>query len=211
MFESRHSPALPKAGKRPKNAHRAQTGDEVLAHQAREQIALLGEDPKREGLAGTPRRVARSLRELTSGYSVDVDRLINGALFSEPYNEMVFVKDINFYSLCEHHLLPFFGLCHVAYIPDGKVIGLSKIPKLVKAFSRRLQVQERLTSQIAGIIQDKLKPLGVGVVMEARHMCMEMRGAESISSPTLTSAMLGIFHKDARTREEFLSLIRRRS
>jgi GTP cyclohydrolase IA len=211
MFESRHSPALPKAGKRPKNAHRAQTGDEVLARLVREQIALLGEDPKREGLAGTPRRVARSLRELTSGYSVDVDRLINGALFSEPYNEMVFVKDINFYSLCEHHLLPFFGLCHVAYIPDGKVIGLSKIPKLVKAFSRRLQVQERLTSQIAGIIQDKLKPLGVGVVMEARHMCMEMRGAESISSPTLTSAMLGIFHKDARTREEFLSLIRRRS
>jgi GTP cyclohydrolase IA len=211
MFESRHSPALPKAGKRPKNAHRAQTGDEVLARLVREQIALLGEDPKREGLAGTPRRVARSLRELTSGYSVDVDRLINGALFSEPYNEMVFVKDINFYSLCEHHLLPFFGLCHVAYIPDGKVIGLSKIPKLVKAFSRRLQVQERLTSQIAGIIQDKLKPLGVGVVMEARHMCMEMRGAESISSPTLTSAMLGIFHKNARTREEFLSLIRRRS
>jgi GTP cyclohydrolase I len=173
-------------------------------------LTLLGEDPRREGLLRTPSRVAKSLKELTSGYAVDVDRLINGALFTEPYNEMVVVKDINFYSLCEHHLLPFFGVAHVAYIPDGKVIGLSKIPKLVKAFSRRLQVQERLTSQIAGVINEKLRPLGAAVVMEARHMCMEMRGAESISSPTVTSSMTGIFHTDARTREEFLKLVHRR-
>lgn len=173
-------------------------------------LIALGEDPQREGLTRTPVRVAKALRELTAGYHVDVDRLINGALFTVPYNEMVVVRDISFYSLCEHHMLPFFGVCHVAYIPDGKVIGLSKIPKLVKAFARRLQVQERLTSQIADIIQRKITPLGVAVVMEARHLCMEMRGAESANSPTVTSAMLGIFHRDARTREEFLSLIRRR-
>ncbi len=173
-------------------------------------IQLLGENPGREGLAKTPQRVAKALRELTSGYQVDVDRLINGALFNEPYNEMVLVKDIHFYSLCEHHLLPFFGVCHVAYIPNGRIIGLSKIPKLVKAFSRRLQVQERLTTQIADVIREKLKPLGVAVVVEARHMCMEMRGAENFQSPTVTSAMVGAFRNDARTREEFLSLIRRR-
>ena len=173
-------------------------------------LSLIGENPSREGLHRTPQRVAKSLWELTSGYRVDIDKLINGALFSVPYSEMVVVKDINFSSLCERHLLPFFGVCHVAYIPDGKVIGLSKIPKLVKAFSRRLQVQERLTSQVAEVIKDKINPLGVAVVMEARHMCMEMRGAESINSPTVTSAMLGNFRKDARTREEFLSFIRRR-
>lgn len=173
-------------------------------------LLALGEDPAREGLARTPSRVAKSLRELTSGYQVDVDRLINGALFTEPYSEMVVVKDISFYSLCEHHLLPFFGVCHVAYVPNGKIIGLSKIPKLVKAFSRRLQVQERLTSQIAEIIQSKLDPLGVGVIMEGRHLCMEMRGAESSNSPTVTSAMLGSFRRDARTRDEFLSLIRKK-
>ena len=173
-------------------------------------LALLGEDTRREGLVRTPVRVAKALSELTEGYGVDVDRLINGALFTVPYNEMVLVKDINFYSLCEHHLLPFFGVCHVAYIPDGKVVGLSKIPKLVKAFSRRLQVQERLTSEIARVLHEKLKPMGVAVVMEARHMCMEMRGAESLASPTVTSDMLGVFRKDARTREEFLSLIRHR-
>jgi GTP cyclohydrolase I len=170
-------------------------------------LLAVGEDPNREGLVRTPDRVAKSLRELTSGYSVDVDKLINDALFEVPYNEMVLVRDIDFYSLCEHHLLPFFGKCHVAYIPDGKVIGLSKIPRLVEAFSRRLQVQERLTSQIAEIILKKIKPLGAAVVMEARHLCMEMRGAQSKNSPTVTSAMLGSFHTDARTREEFLGFI----
>jgi GTP cyclohydrolase I len=168
----------------------------------------LGEDPFREGLAKTPSRVAKSLRELTSGYHVDIDRLINGALFDVPYSEMVVVKDIDFYSLCEHHLLPFFGRCHVAYIPDGKVLGLSKIPRIVEVFSRRLQVQERLTSQIAEVMQSKITPLGVAVVMEARHLCMEMRGAQSKNSPTITSAMLGAFRKDPRTREEFLGLIK---
>jgi len=167
----------------------------------------VGEDPKRDGLLKTPQRVARSLEELTSGYAVDVDKLINDALFDVPYNEMVLVRDIDFYSLCEHHMLPFFGKCHVAYIPDGKVIGLSKIPRLVSAFSRRLQVQERLTSQIADIILSKVKPLGVAVVMEARHLCMEMRGAKSQNSPTITSSMMGVFHKDHRTREEFLGFL----
>lgn len=170
-------------------------------------ISGLGEDMQREGLLKTPNRVARSLQELTSGYRVDVDRLINEALFDVPYSEMVLVKDIDFYSLCEHHLLPFFGKCHVAYIPDGRVIGLSKIPRLVEAFSRRLQVQERLTSQIAEIMLEKIKPLGVAVVMEARHLCMEMRGAQSKNSPTVTSAMVGVFQKDARTREEFLGFV----
>jgi GTP cyclohydrolase IA len=181
-----------------------------LSDLVRQALVQLGEDPDREGLLRTPERVARSLRELTSGYEVDVDRLINDALFTVCYSEMVVVKDIRFYSLCEHHLLPFFGVCHVAYIPNKKVVGLSKIPKLVKAFSRRLQVQERLTSQIANILQAKVDPLGVAVVMEARHLCMEMRGAESTDSPTVTSAMLGVFRSDARTREEFLTFIRKR-
>lgn len=167
----------------------------------------LGEDPARDGLLKTPDRVAKSLQELTSGYAVDVDKLINEALFDVPYSEMVLVRDIDFYSLCEHHLLPFFGKCHVAYIPNGKVIGLSKIPRMVEAFARRLQVQERLTSQIADIILTKVKPLGVAVVMEARHLCMEMRGAQSKNAPTVTSAMLGNFRSDARTREEFLGFI----
>ncbi len=170
-------------------------------------LLYLGEDPHREGLERTPQRVAKSLQELTNGYKVDVDKLINEALFDVPYNEMVLVRDIDFYSLCEHHMLPFFGKCHVAYIPDGKVVGLSKIPRLVEAFSRRLQVQERLTSQIAEIILAKIKPLGVAVVMEARHLCMEMRGAQSKNSPTVTSAMIGVFHTDARTREEFLGFV----
>jgi GTP cyclohydrolase IA len=170
-------------------------------------LIQIGEDPYREGLTKTPARVAKSLRELTSGYHVDIDRIINGALFDVPYSEMVVVKDIDFYSLCEHHLLPFFGKCHVAYIPDGKVLGLSKIPRIVDVFSRRLQVQERLTSQIAEIMQTKINPLGVGVVMEARHLCMEMRGASSKNSPTVTSSMVGSFRKDPRTRDEFLNLI----
>jgi len=178
-----------------------------LAPLVEKMLVGLGEDPSRDGLVKTPLRVEKSLRELTSGYSVDVDRLINRALFDVPYNEMVVVRDIDFYSLCEHHLLPFFGKCHVAYIPDGKVIGLSKIPRLVDAFSRRLQVQERLTSQIAEIILEKIRPLGVGVVLEARHLCMEMRGAQSKNSPTITSAMMGVFHQDPRTREEFLGFL----
>jgi GTP cyclohydrolase I len=178
-----------------------------LSDLVKEILVRIGEDPTREGLVRTPQRVSKSLHELTSGYAVDVDKLINEALFHVPYSEMVLVRDIDFYSLCEHHMLPFFGKCHVAYIPDGQVIGLSKIPRLVEAFSRRLQVQERLTSQIADIILKKIKPLGVAVVMEARHLCMEMRGAQSKNAPTVTSAMLGNFRSDARTREEFLGFI----
>jgi len=182
-------------------------GKEQLSDLVHELILRIGEDPAREGLQKTPQRVAKSLLELTSGYRVNVDKLINDALFDVPYSEMVLVRDIDFYSLCEHHLLPFFGKCHVAYIPNGKVVGLSKIPRLVEAFSRRLQVQERLTSQIAEVISNKILPLGVGVVMEARHLCMEMRGAQSKNAPTVTSAMLGNFRSDARTREEFLGFI----
>jgi GTP cyclohydrolase IA len=173
----------------------------------KEALLALGEDPQREGLVKTPQRVAKALQELTAGYQVDVDAIINEALFEVPYSEMVIVRDIDFYSLCEHHLLPFFGKCHVAYIPDGRVVGLSKIPRIIEAFSRRLQVQERLTSQIAEILLKKIKPLGVAVVMEARHLCMEMRGAQSKNSPTVTSAMVGVFRSDARTREEFLGFI----
>lgn len=168
----------------------------------------LGEDPRREGLQKTPRRVAKALRELTSGYRVDLDALINQALFTECYDEMVLVRDISFYSMCEHHMLPFFGRAHVAYIPEKKIIGLSKIPKIVEVFARRLQVQERLTMEIAHTLKSKLKPKGVAVVLEARHLCMEMRGAESHHSPTTTSCMLGVFQKDARTRKEFLELVR---
>jgi GTP cyclohydrolase I len=171
-------------------------------------LAELGEDPGRDGLRDTPRRVHDSLRFLTSGYDVDLDALINGALFSVEYNEMVIVRDIDFYSMCEHHLLPFFGKCHVAYIPDGKVIGLSKIPRIVDAFARRLQVQERLTLQVAETLSSRVSPLGVAVVMEATHLCMAMRGVEKQNSVTTTSAMLGVFHNDARTRSEFLELIR---
>ncbi len=170
----------------------------------------LGEDPEREGLRDTPKRVEKSLRFLTSGYLADIDDVINNALFSVDYSEMVIVKDIDFYSLCEHHLLPFFGKCHIAYIPQKKVIGLSKIPRLVDVFSRRLQVQERLTHQIAEVIQDKVAPLGVAVVMEGTHLCMAMRGVEKQNSFAVTSAMLGAFRDNARTRSEFLELIRRR-
>ena len=173
----------------------------------RQLLAQLGEDPSREGLLETPRRVADSLKFLTSGYATDIDELINGALFTVPYNEMVIVRDLDIYSLCEHHLLPFFGKCHVAYIPDGRVIGLSKIPRIVDAFARRLQVQERLTLQIADTIEQKVRPLGVAVVVEATHLCMAMRGVEKQSSVTVTSAMRGVFHKDPRTRAEFLELI----
>ena len=176
----------------------------------RQILVDLGEDPSREGLVGTPDRVERSLRFLTSGYDADIDQAINDALFTVDYNEMVIVKDIDFYSLCEHHLLPFFGKCHVAYIPQGRVIGLSKIPRLVDIFSRRLQVQERLTNQIAEVIREKINPLGVAVVMEGTHLCMAMRGVEKQNSFALTSAMLGVFRDDARTRSEFLELIKHR-
>jgi GTP cyclohydrolase I len=174
-------------------------------------LTELGEDPSREGLRDTPKRVERSLRFLTSGYQADIDEVINNALFTVDYSEMVIVKDIDFYSLCEHHLLPFFGKCHIAYIPQQKVIGLSKIPRLVDVFARRLQVQERLTHQIAEVIKDKIAPLGVAVVMEGTHLCMSMRGVEKQNSFAVTSAMLGAFRENARTRSEFLELIKRRS
>src|SRR5476649_974567 len=177
----------------------------------RKLLTDLGEDPDREGLRDTPKRVEKAYRFLTSGYQADIDKVLNNALFSVDYNEMVIVKDIDFYSLCEHHLLPFFGKCHVAYIPSNKVIGLSKIPRLVDVFARRLQVQGRLTSQIAETIKDKIAPLGVAVVMEATHLCMAMRGIQKQNSVTTTSAMLGVFSDDARTRHEFLELIRERS
>ena len=170
-------------------------------------LAELGEDPAREGLTETPRRVDKSLRFLTGGYRANVDDIINNALFTVQYNEMVIVRDIDMYSLCEHHLLPFFGKCHVAYIPDGQVIGLSKIPRIVDVYARRLQVQERLTTQVADIIVEKVKPLGVAVVIEATHLCMAMRGVEKQNSVTVTSAMRGVFQKDPRTRAEFLELI----
>ena len=173
-------------------------------------LAALGEDPDREGLQQTPRRVEQSLQFLTSGYATDIDQVINNALFSVEYSEMVIVRDIDFYSLCEHHLLPFFGKCHVAYLPNRRVIGLSKLPRIVDVFARRLQVQERLTSQIAETIREKVEPLGVAVVMEATHLCMAMRGVQKQNSVTVTSSMLGVFREDARTRHEFLELIRNR-
>ena len=175
----------------------------------RQLLAELGEDPSREGLLDTPKRVERALKFLTSGYAADVDETLNNALFSVDYNEMVIVRDIDFYSLCEHHLLPFFGKCHVAYIPQGRVLGLSKMPRLVDIFARRLQIQERLTNQIAQTICQKIDPLGVAVVMEATHLCMSMRGVEKQNSVATTSAMLGVFREDARTRMEFLELIKR--
>jgi len=170
-------------------------------------LYAIGEDPKREGLLKTPERVEKSLKFLTSGYDVDIDQLVNDALYNENYDEMVIVKNIDFYSLCEHHMLPFFGKCHVAYLPNGKIIGLSKVPRLVDAYGRRLQVQERLTTQIAHCIEDIVKPTGVGVVIEATHLCMSMRGVEKQNSYTTTSSMLGSFKKDPRTRAEFLSLL----
>ena len=170
-------------------------------------LSALGEDPKREGLLQTPRRVAKTFEFLTDGYRQDVEKVLNGAIFNERYSEMVIVKEIDFFSLCEHHMLPFFGRAHIAYIPSGKIVGLSKIPRIVEVFSRRLQVQERLTQQIAQTLFDALNPDGVGVVMEARHMCMMMRGVEKQNSVATTSAMLGTFRDDVKTRSEFLNLI----
>lgn len=168
----------------------------------------LGEDPTREGLARTPQRAEKALQFLTSGYQADVKSIVNGALFNVRHDEMIVVKDVEFYSLCEHHMLPFFGKAHVAYLPKNRVIGLSKIPRIIDAFARRLQVQERLTQQIAEAIKEILDPRGVGVICEARHFCMMMRGVEKQSSSTLTSAMLGAFRSQRATREEFLSLVR---
>ena len=173
----------------------------------RELLVQLGENPSREGLLKTPARVAEALKFLTKGYSEDVKTLLNDAVFKEPYSEMVIVKDIDFFSMCEHHLLPFYGKIHVAYIPNGKIIGLSKIPRLVEMFSRRLQVQERLTQEVAQTIYDALRPDGVGVVCEARHMCMMMRGVQKQNSLATTSAMLGVFRDNNKTRSEFLTLI----
>ena len=173
-------------------------------------LGALGEDTGREGLVDTPERVARSLRHLTEGYGLDAADAIGDALFEQAYDEMVVVKDIQLYSLCEHHLLPFFGVCHVAYIPNGRVVGLSKIPRVVDVYSHRLQLQERLTREIAEGFQQVLRPQGVAVVVEARHLCMEMRGVEKPGSQTLTSCMLGAFRDDQRTRTEFLELIRSR-
>jgi GTP cyclohydrolase I len=182
-------------------------GEETIADLVRKMLALIGEDPNREGLRRTPERFEKAFRYLTSGYRQDPEKLLNGAMFSVCYDNMVVVKDIELYSLCEHHLLPFFGKCHVAYIPNKKVVGLSKIARLVNMYARRLQIQERLTSQIAQAIQENLAPEGVGVVVEARHLCMVMRGVEKQHSAAMTSAMLGAFRENKQTRDEFLSLI----
>ena len=176
----------------------------------REMLVRLGEDPEREGLTSTPERMRKAMQYLTKGYSEDPEALLKGALFTVTYDEMVIVKDVEMFSLCEHHLLPFYGKVHVAYIPNGKVIGLSKIPRLIDVFARRLQVQERLTTQIAESIQKAIEPQGVGVVIEARHLCMMMRGVEKQHSAAVTSSMLGSFRTEQETREEFLSLIRHR-
>jgi GTP cyclohydrolase I len=171
-------------------------------------LELIGEDPSREGLIKTPERVAKAMQFLTQGYEMNATEILQSAMFSEDYSQMVLVKEIEFYSLCEHHLLPFFGKAHIAYIPNGNIVGLSKLPRVVDAFSRRLQVQERLTNEIRDCIQDTLKPKGVAVVMEARHLCMQMRGVEKQSSLTTTSAFSGAFLESEKTRLEFMNLIR---
>jgi GTP cyclohydrolase I len=180
---------------------------ENIADLVRRMLTQIGEDPDREGLRRTPERFEKALRYLTSGYRQDPATILNNAMFSVGYDEMVVVKDIEVYSLCEHHLLPFFGKCHVAYLPDKRVVGLSKIARLVNMYARRLQIQERLTNQIATTIQEQLKPQGVGVIIEARHLCMVMRGVEKQNSAAVTSAMLGAFRENKQTRDEFLSLV----
>jgi GTP cyclohydrolase IA len=185
--------------------------DESIADLMQKLLLKIGEDPARPGLIRTPQRADKALRFLTSGYDTDIDSIVNGALFDETCDEMVVVKDIEFYSMCEHHLLPFFGTMHVAYLPNNKVIGLSKIPRIVDMFARRLQLQERLTHQVAETLQDVLRPKGVGVICEARHFCMMMRGVEKQHSGTITSAMLGGFRERKETRHEFLSLVSARN
>jgi GTP cyclohydrolase IA len=184
---------------------------DTIAKHMKAVLAGLGEDPEREGLVRTPERSEKALRFLTSGYSTDVREIVNGALFNVKYDEMVIVKDIEFFSMCEHHLLPFFGKMHVAYLPNERVIGLSKIPRIVDVFARRLQIQERLTQQIAETIQELVSPRGVGVICEARHFCMMMRGVEKQHSGTVTSAMLGSFRTNKESRDELLSLVNSRS
>jgi GTP cyclohydrolase I len=179
-----------------------------IAELMRGVLSELGEDPSRDGLLRTPMRAEKALKYLTSGYTTDLEKIVNGALFDVNYDEMVIVKDIEFFSLCEHHLLPFYGKMHVAYLPGERVIGLSKIPRIVDMFARRLQVQERLTQQIAETLQEVLEPRGVGAICEARHFCMMMRGVEKQHSGTVTSAMLGAFREQKETRDEFLSLVR---
>ncbi len=181
---------------------------ESIADLVRRMLALVGEDTEREGLRKTPERFEKALKFLTSGYHQDAEHILNGATFKVCYDEMVIVKDIEFFSLCEHHLLPFFGKCHVAYLPNKRVIGLSKVARLVNMFARRLQIQERLTSQIAKAIEEKISPEGVGVIIEARHLCMQMRGVEKQHGQAVTSAMLGAFRQNKQTRDEFLALIR---
>ena len=182
-------------------------GTDQYAALVQEQLALVGEDPLREGLLRTPERVAKAMSFLTRGYRLSVEEVVGAGIFEEEHRNMVMVRDIELYSLCEHHMLPFFGRAHVAYIPDGRIVGLSKLPRIVDIFARRLQVQERLTEQIAEAIDDVLSPLGVGVVVEAYHLCMMMRGVEKQNSRTITSALRGVFREDGRTRDEFLSLV----
>ncbi len=177
----------------------------------KELLVELGEDPQREGLIRTPDRVARMYEYLMKGYQQNIDEVMNDAVFEEKYSEMVIIKDIDFFSMCEHHLIPFFGKCHIAYIPNGSIVGLSKMPRIVEVFARRLQVQERMTQQIADTLYQYLKPMGVAVVMEAQHLCMIMRGVEKLNSIATTSAMLGAFRNDVKTRSEFLTLISRNS
>jgi len=183
------------------------TGALSLREVVRAQLRLLGEDPGRPGLLRTPERVEESLRWLTRGYEMDLEQVIGDGVFEAEHDEMVIVKDIELYSLCEHHLLPFFGKAHIAYIPDGRIVGFSKLPRIVEVFARRLQVQERLTDQIARAIQEMVKPKGVGVVVEAAHLCMMMRGVEKQNSRTITSSVQGVFRTDQRTRDEFLKLV----
>ena len=189
------------------NDNKESAKTETVASLVRRMIALIGEDPEREGLKKTPERYEKALKFLTSGYHQNVDHLLNGATFSVCYDEMVVVKDIEFFSLCEHHLLPFFGKAHVAYLPSKKVIGLSKVARLVNMFARRLQIQERMTSQIAKALEEKIAPQGVGVIIEARHLCMQMRGVEKQHGQAVTSAMLGAFRENKQTRDEFLALV----
>jgi GTP cyclohydrolase I len=189
----------------------AKTAESSIAPLVEEMIGALGEDPKREGLLRTPDRVDKAMKFLTSGYGMDIDKILNGALYEVKYDEMVVVKDIEFFSMCEHHMLPFFGKVHVAYLPKERVIGLSKIPRIIDMFARRLQIQERMTQEIAQTIQQVVDPVGVGVICEARHFCMMMRGVEKQHSGAMTSAMLGAFRNQKETRDEFLALVNHRS
>jgi len=195
-----------RASIRPVDVEEASIDDAGYAALVRQQLALLGEDPEREGLVRTPERVAKAMQFLTAGYEMTVEDVVGSALFEEHHENMVMVRDIELYSLCEHHMLPFFGKAHVAYIPNGRIVGLSKLPRIVEMFARRLQVQERLTDQVASAIDDVLAPRGVGVVIEAYHMCMMMRGVEKQNSRTITSALRGVFRDDGKTRDEFLRL-----